>query len=57
MEDDDEGRGEVERERWRRDVQGMEGVRLVFLVSRGVTEEDEKRLKEPWRPLNLPRFA
>ena len=39
-------RNKDNRDRWRRDVQGMEGVRLVFLVSRGVTEEDEKMLSE-----------
>ena len=39
-------RNKANRDRWRRDLQGLEGVRLVFLVSRGVTEDDEERLRE-----------
>jgi len=39
-------RNKVNRDRWRQDVKGMEGMKLVFLVSRGMTEEDNKRLSE-----------
>jgi len=34
------------RDRWRRDAQGTAGVRLVFLVSRTVSQEDQARLYE-----------
>jgi len=36
----------VNRDRWRRDVQNLEGVRLVFLVSRSVTQYDQTKLSE-----------
>ena len=40
-------RNKVNRDRWRREVQNMVGeVRLVFLVSRGATEEDNAGLSE-----------
>jgi len=34
------------RARWRRDVEGKEGVKLVFLVAQAVTEPDQVQLEE-----------
>ena len=39
-------RNKINRDRWRKDVQGREGVRLVFLVAKAVTELDQDMLEE-----------